>query len=630
MKPVFRPLFFLLAPLLLVQLLLTALYGAVADEAAVLLPPPPKTVRDLDAMRADIAATASRHRESALAIREQEQLVKRGEEALARLKALQSPEVETEESSKRLDYRRQILGVAASAHAAQTKRLADLQTIFAEGERVISFPESEYRSIVDETNRELTRLEEEQKRAESALTAARDELARAEAAAAAIPDSPDTPTQDLLKIRKATAERAEERVIGNARLITLHKDVLITWKRRYDYYNGQASVAEQKQWRKEIEEQLNVLTYARNLLRITSDELRAKERALLNEVEDLALDPNQRTNATRLRRLTLERLDFLQNHDRSLDSFEQIYRGTIAELAKRTQTISVANLQASLLTAVFSVWNFELLITDGQAVTLGKIVSALVLVVLGYYLSRLLARALSRRLSAHSHLAPGVVAAVKTLVFYGLVAAFALLALQIVSIPLTAFAFVGGALAVGVGFGSQHLVNNFISGLMLLIERPIRVGDVIEAGGGRGTVTRIGPRSVTLRTVENTEIIVPNSMLLEKNIVNATFSDPKVRLAVRVSVAYDTNPELVRSELLTVALAHSLVLRTPEPVVFFSDFGDSALIFDLFVWVYMREGASGQQVQSELRFAIFKRFAEKGISIPFPQREVRLLGNRTP
>jgi len=187
---------------------------------------------------------------------------------------------------------------------------------------------------------------------------------------------------------------------------------------------------------------------------------------------------------------------------------------------------------------------------------------------------------------------------------------------------------VGGALAIGVGFGSQNLMNNFISGVILLIEQPIRSGDLIEVDDLFGRVIRIGTRSTIVRMPTNVEIVIPNSSFLEKNVVNWTLTDQRIRMKISIGVAYGSDVELVRERLLEAARAHEKVLKEPEPFVWFTDFGDDALIFELHFWGLVNIIGSRLTIQSDVRFTIDRLFRESGISIAFPQRDVHLDSTR--
>ena len=192
-----------------------------------------------------------------------------------------------------------------------------------------------------------------------------------------------------------------------------------------------------------------------------------------------------------------------------------------------------------------------------------------------------------------------------------------------VKIPLTIFAFAGGALAIGLGFGLQTMLKNFVSGIIILFERPFRVGDVLDVAGQRGTVSSIGIRSSVLQLWDGTETLIPNSALLENNLTNWTYSTRLVRFNVQVGVAYGSDTRRVIQLLGEIAERHGLVEKEPKPQVLFTNFAESALEFDLRFWVDVVK-ANSAQVASDLRQMIASTFAENGIVIAFPQRELHL------
>jgi len=190
-----------------------------------------------------------------------------------------------------------------------------------------------------------------------------------------------------------------------------------------------------------------------------------------------------------------------------------------------------------------------------------------------------------------------------------------------VHIPLTALAFLGGALAIGVGFGTQTLLKNFISGVILLFERPLKVGDVIEVAGITGTIKTIGIRASVIQHFDGIETLVPNSILLENQLTNWTFSNTVIRHFILVGVAYGSPTREVARLLLAVAAEHGLVKKDPAPEVRFDDFAENSLTFSLLFWFDTNKTGRGT-LASDLRFMIDKAFEEAGIVISYPQRDI--------
>jgi len=195
--------------------------------------------------------------------------------------------------------------------------------------------------------------------------------------------------------------------------------------------------------------------------------------------------------------------------------------------------------------------------------------------------------------------------------------------LQWAGLNLGSLVILGGAVGIGLGFGLQNIANNFVSGLILLFERPIRVGDRVEVGDTNGDVVRIAARSTWVRTNDNVVIIIPNSEFINSHVTNWTANDRQVRFPIPVGVSYGSDPELVRSVLEEAARSHPDVLADPPPEVIFTGFGDSSLDFELRVWTITRVQWP-RILRSEIYFMIFKAFKEHGIEIPFPQRDLHL------
>lgn len=200
--------------------------------------------------------------------------------------------------------------------------------------------------------------------------------------------------------------------------------------------------------------------------------------------------------------------------------------------------------------------------------------------------------------------------------------------LDLLQVPLAAFAFISGAIAIGVGFGAQNIINNFISGWILMWERPIKIGDFLELGEVRGTVEAINTRSTRIRRLDGVYLLVPNSHLLENTVTNWTLTNRVVRTSVIVGITYGSDVELATRLLEQAADEHDSVLKEPERTVVFEDFGDSALIFELMVWMKVVAGARGlRTVRSDLRYRIDALFRQNDVVISFPQRDVHLDGS---
>jgi small-conductance mechanosensitive channel len=222
-----------------------------------------------------------------------------------------------------------------------------------------------------------------------------------------------------------------------------------------------------------------------------------------------------------------------------------------------------------------------------------------------------------------SGLEQGFIDSIATLTTYVLWAVAIFMALQALGVSTASLAVVFGALGIGLGFGLQNIFNNFISGIILLFERPIQVGDAIEINGTWGIVKKINFRSTQVQTYDNASLIIPNSEFISNSVTNWTFKDQRIRRIITIGVAYGSDSDLVVSTLTDIAMACNKVLKYPKPDVIFADFADSALTFKLRVWTTLDDMVS---VENKLRHDIYKAFAEKGIEIPFPQRDIHIRG----
>jgi small-conductance mechanosensitive channel len=214
---------------------------------------------------------------------------------------------------------------------------------------------------------------------------------------------------------------------------------------------------------------------------------------------------------------------------------------------------------------------------------------------------------------------PGAISTSVHYVIVGLALAFGVTAM---GVDLSSLAFIIGALGVGIGFGLQNIINNFISGLILLFERPIQVGDEVKVGELMGTMKRIGIRASIVRTYEGSEVIVPNGDLISQQVVNYTLSDRLRRLELRVGVAYGTDLDRAREAIVKALHSVEQVLDDPAPMVLFNGFGESSLDFRVLFWV--PDFGLGLETGSALGMAVNRALREADVNIPFPQRDLHL------
>lgn len=264
--------------------------------------------------------------------------------------------------------------------------------------------------------------------------------------------------------------------------------------------------------------------------------------------------------------------------------------------------------------------NYPIIDTQTRPITMITLLGVGLFLVAAFWISRRLQATLRRRVLARLHLEPGLEFSILRFLHYAVLALAVLFALEMLHVDLTGLAVVAGILSVGIGFGLQNLASNFISGIILLIERPITVGDQVSVGDVDGLVRAINMRSTEIVTDDNISVIVPNSEFISGRVVNWSHGDPKLRLRLPVGVSYSSDVEQVQRLLIEVARRSADVLADPPPGADLVRFGQSSLDFELHVWIANPQHR--ESVRSAMHFAIRAAFLDEGIEIPFPQYDL--------
>jgi small-conductance mechanosensitive channel len=267
--------------------------------------------------------------------------------------------------------------------------------------------------------------------------------------------------------------------------------------------------------------------------------------------------------------------------------------------------------------------NIHLINLGGNDISLWKLLYFSLMIFLLFYLSGKLKKLLETKALKH-YSDIGVRQSVATIIRYCIILLGLVIILQSSGIDLSTITILVGALGVGIGFGLQNITNNFVSGIVILFERPIKVGDRIDVGGTMGKVAAISPRATTIITNDNIAIIVPNSEFISGRVINWSYNDDKVRFKVPVSVAYGCDIRFVEKILLDVASNNPDILKEPPPVARINEFGDSGIQFELRVWSSSLMHFQGK-LMSDINFAIYEKFKEHHITIPFPQRDIHIV-----
>ena len=268
------------------------------------------------------------------------------------------------------------------------------------------------------------------------------------------------------------------------------------------------------------------------------------------------------------------------------------------------------------------IFHFQLFNVGGTSITVASIaiffILFTVLIILSNYISKLLASKVLSRLRVDA----GLAYTFKRVTMYILVALSGIISFQFIGLDLGGLAVIFGLLSVGIGFGLQNLTANFIAGLVLLFERPIKIGDKVTVGDTLGDVIAINMRSTTIRSIQNISIIVPNSQFVSEQVINWSHRDPTVRLDLDIGVSYGSDLDTVLQSLREVAAENPDVLDNPAPEVMHFGFGDSAWNMQLRVWI--RDPNEQFRIRSDINCAVVRKFRDRGVEIPFPQRDLHI------
>lgn len=263
-----------------------------------------------------------------------------------------------------------------------------------------------------------------------------------------------------------------------------------------------------------------------------------------------------------------------------------------------------------------------------HAFTLGQLLIVPSFIFFGWLITRWIAAIIANRLASRN-VQPDVVHLVQRLFYVVAIVVLIITTLDLINVPLTAFAFVSGAVAIGFGFGAQNIINNFISGWILMWERPIRIGDFLEVDDAKGRVESINTRSTRIRRADGVHMLIPNSKLLENTVINWTLVDRVARTSVRLGVAYGSDVKKVAELLQQATSEQPEILEDPDVQVVFDDFGDNALIFESFFWVHASGDRELRVIRSNIRFRVEDLFNANNIVIAFPQRDIHIDGSLT-
>ena len=269
---------------------------------------------------------------------------------------------------------------------------------------------------------------------------------------------------------------------------------------------------------------------------------------------------------------------------------------------------------------------YSIITISDRDITLGTVLLIPVVLLMGVLITRWLVKLLTNRLTSKKT-DPNIIHLLQRVFYIIAMAILLITTLDLINVPITAFAFLSGAIAIGFGFGAQNIINNFISGWILMWERPIRIGDFLEVEDAKGVVEEINTRSTRIRRVDGVHLLIPNSKLLENTVVNWTLIDSLVRTSVTVGVAYGSPARKVAELILQATTEQKIIVTEPKPIVTFEDFGDNALMFEVMFWLDSSAEGGLRVMRSNIRFRLEELFEENNIVVAYPQRDLHVDGS---
>ena len=519
-----------------------------------------------------------------------------------------------------------------SQWAAFAKNVAEIQRLRRKLEGIqdkLIFPKELLDSNIEKLQTRLNELNEEMNTARKSLDSANLSLIRARAMLGSADVNILTNSSATYMARSARVSYWEQMVAVLEDEIELNQEAQQVWKDRYKLFHDQASGDEI--WALRNNAQTRMQELQRQL-----DGARARESDLLRRIESTQEKLSAEKELAGIIQQGVQQAidnqrkiiaDVINRYESSIPSAIFLQQRLYNEANDNLSALRLAEKVSSFSKeTIMGFLNTELWQGEGYSVTVWKLTVAILVFLSSFFLSSWGSNWIKRRMLRRVKASVTAANAVQRITFYILWVAFALIALNIVQIPLTAFAFMGGAIAVGLGFGMQNIFNNLISGFIVIFSRPFKVHDIVEVSGVQGTVEDIGSRSTTIKTWDGLDVVLPNRYFLENSVTNWTKSDIKKREILKVGVSYDADSREVEKILLDIVNGHSSVLKNPAPSVIFKNFGDNALEFEIYYWIELKK-SSGMKVSSDMRHHIMAVFKREGINIPYPQMDIHIIGD---
>lgn len=477
---------------------------------------------------------------------------------------------------------------------------------------------------------QITALNAEIKKLEDSRPALNRQIKQAEAAAEtaemkyAADDKDKRAAQLEMSYRTAERDRYRLQLEQLQETLVLYAERKRLWTLRYDLARGAVDETTIPAAVKNMNAEIKTLE--NNLLDVQKDllSLQSRQSAISKMLDSGTTEPKYLPGLKKYSSAIQASIDSCLSYTAAVVSLSAQERAFVGELQETYKTVSTFDkIRAFWKTHAATLLNTELWQSGGYAVRLREFLIALAIIVFGTWGARKLVHMFSWAVGKYFKFDETSRRTFDRFVFYLAGIAIFLTALHIVGIPLTAFAFLGGAVAIAIGFGAQNMFKNLMGGILLTLNRPFRLGDVIEVAGIAGTVTDLGVRSTLIRTFDEKEVVVPNSQLLDNQLINWSLSDALLRVGVDFGVEYGTPAKKVRDTVLRIADANPKILKNPAPWLYFAAFGDSELDFTLYFWVNQKI-ASGMKVSGEIREAIQEAFAQEGLVMAYPHMDVSI------
>lgn len=432
--------------------------------------------------------------------------------------------------------------------------------------------------------------------------------------------APSPSAQTRIESSQVALLAAQRKVVLNETWLEQVRLTREIMRYRYDLYTNRADHGEKKVWAQKMQDNLDRLEPQYDFL--TTSLLGAQKK--LESLRTRNRESTDQAVITFTEATLRHQNELIASYQEELWSTKaviQLSNHLLTELNAGKNNFEWKTIQDNTWNFLKTVWLKELFQLEDRAFRISTLAGVLFWLAIGLVVAWLSSSFVGKRILLHYGLASGAAAAYQKLFYYGVIIIFCVGIFEYFNFSLTSLTILSGALALGVGFGSQDIIKNFISGLILLFERPVNEGDIIQLDGDPVKVERIGARSTQVKALDNTQRIIPNSYLLENVIINWTLSDSVIRSSIQVGVPYGTSTREVAKILINTIQEIEGVHPEPAPEVLFTDFGDSALIFKV---LFSSATTQRADLTSEARYRICEALDQAGISMPFPQRDLYL------